>query len=68
MLDQLYNMGKLPHIQVYVDSPLAINVTQIFGLHPECFDDDLNAYLLKDDNPFGFNSLVYIKDVKIQKR
>ncbi|MCB9310352.1 MAG: MBL fold metallo-hydrolase [Lewinellaceae bacterium] len=67
MLDQLYNMGKLPHIQVYVDSPLAINVTQIFGLHPECFDDDLNAYLLKDDNPFGFNSLVYIKDVKDSK-
>jgi len=27
---------------VYVDSPLAVNATAIFGSHPECFDNDLN--------------------------
>jgi len=60
-LDKLENQGKLPKIQVFVDSPLAINATQIFELHPECFDDDLVEYMRTDPNPFGFNGLHYIR-------
>ncbi|MBK9737411.1 MAG: MBL fold metallo-hydrolase [Saprospiraceae bacterium] len=67
MLDKMEGEGLLPKIKVYVDSPLAVNVTHIFGLHPECFDTDLNSYMLTDDNPFGFNNLVYIKDVETSK-
>lgn len=67
MLDQLETAGKLPHIPVYVDSPLAVNATMIFGAHPECFDNELNEYLLIDDNPFGFNSLHYVKQVEVSK-
>lgn len=67
MLDQLANDGKLPRIPVYVDSPLAVNATMIFGAHPECFDDDLNAYMLEDPNPFGFNNLRYIKKTEDSK-
>jgi metallo-beta-lactamase family protein len=59
--------GKLPHIPVYVDSPLSVNATTIFGSHPECYDNELNQYLLIDDNPFGFNSLTYVRDVEISK-
>lgn len=62
MLDQLETAGKLPRIPVYVDSPLAVNATTIFGTHPECFDNDLNEYLLVDDNPFGFNRLEYVRE------
>ena len=61
LLDQLETEGLLPKIPVYVDSPLAVNATTIFGTHPECFDNDLNEYLLIDDNPFGFNTLHYIR-------
>lgn len=67
MLDQLETAGKLPNIPVYVDSPLAVNATAIFGSHPECYDDDLNEYLLVDDNPFGFNSLTYVRQVEVSK-
>ncbi len=63
MLDQMETAGELPRIPVYVDSPLAVNATVVFGSHPECFDDDLNEYMLIDDNPFGFNRLSYIKEV-----
>ncbi|MEM8908679.1 MAG: MBL fold metallo-hydrolase, partial [Bacteroidota bacterium] len=49
MLDQLETAGRLPQIPVYVDSPLAVNATQVFGSHPECFDNNLNEYLLIDD-------------------
>lgn len=67
MLDQMETNGMLPHIPVYVDSPLAVNATTIFGAHPECFDNQLNEYLLTDDNPFGFNNLHYVKDVNTSK-
>lgn len=67
MLDRMETAGLLPHIKVYVDSPLAVNATEVFGSHPECYDDDLNKYLLKDDNPFGFRDLTYIRDVAKSK-
>lgn len=68
MMDQLYNAGKLPKIPVYVDSPLAVNATQVFGSHPECYDNDLSEYLLIDKDPFGFNSLTYIRTVDESKQ
>ncbi|GJM33146.1 MAG: MBL fold hydrolase [Saprospiraceae bacterium] len=67
MLDQLETAGSLPRIPVYVDSPLAVNATTIFGTHPECYDAQLNEYLLVDNNPFGFNALTYVKDVEVSK-
>ena len=67
MLDQMETAGKLPKIPVYVDSPLAVNATAIFGSHPECYDNDLNEYLLIDDNPFGFNTLTYVRQVEVSK-
>ena len=67
MLDQLETAGELPHIPVFVDSPLAVNATQVFGAHPECFDNDLNEYMLIDENPFGFNELTYTHSVEESK-
>ncbi len=67
MLDQLESSGQLPKIKVFVDSPLAVNATTIFGAHPECFDSELNEYLLTDDDPFGFNGLTYIHDANESK-
>ncbi|MFK8101711.1 MAG: MBL fold metallo-hydrolase RNA specificity domain-containing protein [Saprospiraceae bacterium] len=68
MLDMMESAGHLPHIPVYVDSPLAVNATQIFGTHPECYDNELNEYLLVDDNPFGFNTLSYVRSVDASKQ
>ncbi len=67
MMDQMYNDGSLPRVPVYVDSPLAVNATEIYGSHPECFDNQLNQYLLTDDDPFGFNSLHYVRSVDKSK-
>ena len=67
MLDRMETHGMLPKIKVYVDSPLAVNATEVFGAHPECYDNDLNTYLLKDDNPFGFRDLTYIREVEKSK-
>ncbi len=66
-LDTLETYGKLPKIKVYVDSPLAINATRIFGQHPECFDEEILEYMLFDENPFGFSDLIYTRKVQASK-
>ncbi len=60
-LNNFYNEHKLPKIDVYVDSPLAINATEVFRMHPECFNKDILEVMETDPDPFGFNSLFYIK-------
>ncbi len=67
-LDELTNEGRLPPVPVYVDSPLAVNVTDIFKRHPECYDAELLEYLKNDSEPFGFSRLTYIRDVEDSKR
>ncbi len=67
MLDQAANKNQLPRINVYVDSPLAVNATNVFQDHPECFDAELHEYMLFDKDPFGFNGLTYVKSVEESK-
>jgi metallo-beta-lactamase family protein len=67
-LDELSNEGRLPPVPVFVDSPLAVNVTEIFRRHPECYDAELREYMEHDQNPFGFARLTYIQNVADSKR
>jgi metallo-beta-lactamase family protein len=61
--------GKLPDIPIFVDSPLAVNVTEIFRLHPECYDEELREFIAQDrhPDPFGFNRLHYVRNVRDSK-
>jgi metallo-beta-lactamase family protein len=67
VLNNLYNDGRLPKIQVYVDSPLSVNATDIFRRHTECMNNDVKTVMRTDPDPFGFNSLHYIKNVEESK-
>lgn len=67
-LNNFYNEGKLPKTDIYVDSPLAVNATDIFRLHPECFNDDILEIMERDPDPFGFNQLFYIRSVEDSKK
>ncbi len=67
MMDKLETQGKLPKIPVFVDSPLAVNATEIFIMHPECYDDNLLEYMDTDPNPFGFSELNYVRKVEDSK-
>jgi metallo-beta-lactamase family protein len=49
---------------VYVDSPLTVNITQVFRSHPECFDEEMRAVLASNDSPFDFDGLHYITSVE----
>ena len=67
-LNNFFNEGRLPKVQIYVDSPLAVNATDIFRVHPECFNADVIKVLESDDDVFGFNSLHYIKTSQESKK
>jgi metallo-beta-lactamase family protein len=67
-LNNLYNRGLLPHIDVFVDSPLAIRATDVFRLHPECFDTQTRSMLFADDDLFSFPGITYTRDVIASKK
>jgi len=68
LLHQLANEKRIPNIPIFVDSPLALNVTDVHRNHPECFDDETRAYLLNHEDPFGFRRLQYIRDAAESKK
>ena len=67
-LHELMNARRIPSVPIFVDSPLAVNVTRVFHAHPECFDDEVRGYLSNGLNPFGFARLQYIRDAADSKK
>jgi len=67
LLHELFDQQRIPRIPIFVDSPLAIEVTKIFRKHAECFDDETREYLLKGEDPFGFDSLRYVPEASGSK-
>lgn len=68
MLHLLFDQDRIPSVPIFVDSPLATNATEIFRLHPECFDREVyRQFLLDHHDPFGFARLKYIREVKNSK-
>ncbi len=58
----------IPEIPIFVDSPMAVNATSIFQVHPECYDEETHAAFIKHHkNPFGFNSLRFVTSVDESK-
>jgi metallo-beta-lactamase family protein len=67
-LHQLVRSGRLAPLPVYVDSPLAATTTEVYRLHPECFDE-ATALLLEDDpDLFGKGLVRYVTSVEESKR
>ncbi len=60
-LTRLHRAGKLPAIPIYVDSPLSVSVTEVFKLHPECFDDEISSLQRDLVDPFGFERIHYVQ-------
>ncbi|MEG8946976.1 MBL fold metallo-hydrolase [Rosettibacter firmus] len=66
-LHKIFENGIAPEIPVYVDSPLSVNATNIYRLHTECFDFEISDFVLKHEDPFGFNKLKYITETEDSK-
>ncbi len=66
---QMMDESDIPKVPVFVDSPLAVNVTDIFREHPECFDEEATAFLHDDPHgsALGFDHLTYTRSVEESK-
>ncbi|MFW5691489.1 MAG: MBL fold metallo-hydrolase RNA specificity domain-containing protein [Chloroflexota bacterium] len=69
-LHQLADAGDIPRLPIYVDSPLAVDATSVFELHPECYDEEIRTFMSQPGNrkPFGFDEITYIRKVADSKR
>ncbi|NUQ36931.1 MAG: MBL fold metallo-hydrolase [Caldilineales bacterium] len=68
-LHRLSDQQKIPRIPIFVDSPLAVNVTEIFRLHPDVYNAEVRQFMAMDThrNPFGFEHLTYVRSVEASK-
>lgn len=66
-LNQLSLEKRLPHIPVYVDSPLSMEATEVLKKFPKYFNKKIQKILEVDDDPFDFEGLRYIKSVEESK-
>jgi metallo-beta-lactamase family protein len=61
-LHQLYRNNQIPNIPIYVDSPLAVDVTTVFRLHPDVFDRR-ERFIETTNEIFDFPLLRYVREV-----
>ncbi len=65
VIHELYDNGDVPRMPVYVDSPLATNITRVFGEHPEVYDQETHDTFLKQGkNPFAFRQVQFTESVE----
>ncbi len=69
-LHRMIDSGDIPRIPVIVDSPLAVNVTDVFRAHPEAFDAQTWQFIqddLRHGAALGFDLLTYVRSVEESK-
>jgi metallo-beta-lactamase family protein len=68
-IHRMMDAGDIPEAPVYVDSPLAVNATDIFRAHPECFDEEALEMIRSGVHraALGFDRLTYIRSVEESK-
>ncbi len=65
VLHELYMEGSVPRLPVFVDSPLAVKLTKVFGEHPEVYDRDTQeTFLRSGHNPFMFDQIHFVQSVE----
>lgn len=68
VIREMQHAGRIPTIPIFVDSPLATGATEIFQLHPECFDEKLVQMFDRGENPFDdVNGLQFTRSVDDSK-
>lgn len=66
-LNTLLQAGKIPQLPVYVDSPMATRVTEVFRRHPELFDDETLAMTRRGNPPYEFPGMTWTAGVEESK-
>lgn len=62
--------GDIPELPIFVDSPLAVNATDVFRMHPEEWNEEVQQFLTEDrrKSPFDFDNVEYVRNVRRSKQ
>jgi metallo-beta-lactamase family protein len=68
-LHRMIDGGEIPRLPVYIDSPLAVNVSDVFRAHPECFDEEAREFESNDihRSMLGRGLVTYVRSVEQSK-
>lgn len=66
-LSRLLAADRIPHVLVFVDSPMAVEVTEVFLRHPDLFDEEMRRLMLTGASPFAFPGLTMVRSVAQSK-
>jgi metallo-beta-lactamase family protein len=67
-LNMMMTGNEVPSVPVYVDSPLAVNASQIFRNHLECFDEETRKFVEEARHPaLEYKNLTYVRSVEESK-
>ena len=66
-LHELLRQKRIPEIPVFLDSPMAVRVTEVFRRHPELFDEETRAMLNRGEHPCDFPGLTLSRTVDESK-
>jgi metallo-beta-lactamase family protein len=69
-LNKLEAEGAIPELPIFVDSPLAVNATEVFRIHPEAWDEEVQRFLSNSGqrSPFETQRIEYVRDVRRSKQ
>ena len=67
-LHKLHDENKIPLIPIYIDSPLSVNILDVFNRHTEDFDQETwQDFGVKGEGPFIFDDLIYVRTIEESK-
>lgn len=67
VLKQLETADAIPRLPVFVDSPMAVNLTEVFRLHADSFDDEFAALMAEEGDPFRLQDIRYVREAEQSK-
>jgi metallo-beta-lactamase family protein len=69
LIHTLQQEDKVPILPIFIDSPMAVNATAIFKIHPECFDEEtVSRFTSMNVDPFGFDNIRYVSSTAESKK
>jgi metallo-beta-lactamase family protein len=66
-LNQLLLNNAIPHLMVFLDSPMAVSITDVFRRHSELMDKEMLALMSKGHSPFDFSGLNLVRTIDQSK-
>jgi metallo-beta-lactamase family protein len=68
ILNDLIDKGEIPPLPIYIDSPMAIEATDLFIRHTECFDLEMRAFLVHGACPLHFPEAYFSRSVEESRK